>query len=138
MTDTILLDTPIWIWLMLGDKSLGKAALSTIENASICNKLSVSTISLWELAMLERKGRIALGCSVHDWIKKALGFPGLSLANISPKIAIDSCNLPDEFHKDPADRIIVATARTNNRTLITRDTRILDYAESGYLSCLLG
>lgn len=86
--------------------------------------------------MLEARGRIALGASTQDWIKEALATPGLSTATLTPEIAIDSCHLPDELHKDPADRIIIATARKMQLTLVTRDQRILEYGGKGYVNTL--
>lgn len=136
MNKGYLLDTHVWIWLMNGDKSLKKNIIDLIRRSSNQNELFVASITFWEVAMLEARGRIALGSATQDWIKEALATPGLSTATLTPDIAIDSCHLPDQPHKDPADRIIIATARKLQLTLITRDERILHYGEKGYVSTL--
>jgi PIN domain nuclease of toxin-antitoxin system len=138
MNNNLLLDTHIWLWLVIGDKTLKKSAVSTIKKAAQHHSIYISAISMWEVAMLEFNGRIALGCSTGEWIHRALSAPGLSLAALSPEIVVDSVNLPDDFHKDPADRIIVATARKMNLTLLTRDDRILKYSKRGFVNTIKG
>ncbi len=83
--------------------------------------------------MLTQKGRLALGRETGAWLKEALSLPGISLAPITPDIAVDSVGLPGDFHADPADRLIIATARQANATLLTADRAILDYAAAGHL-----
>lgn len=134
--NSLLLDTHTWLWLVLGDKTLKKSTLNSIKKASASHTIYVSAISMWEIAMLEHHHRITLGCPIDEWIHKALSNPGIKLAELSPEIVTDSVKLPDHFHKDPADRIIVATARILDLTLVTRDKRILDYAAQGYLNTL--
>lgn len=138
MNNSLLLDTHIWLWLVIGDKNLKKSAVAIIKNAAQHHTIYISAISMWEIAMLEHHGRIALGCPTSDWIHRALSAPGINLAALSPEIVVDSVNLPDDFHKDPADRIIVATARKMNLTLMTRDDRILTYSKSGFVNTVKG
>ena len=86
--------------------------------------------------MLASRGRIVLGKSIGLWLKEALADPGPAIDPLSPQIAVESYALPDEFHRDPADRLIVATARVSNSALMTRDQRILDYAARGHLAAI--
>jgi PIN domain nuclease of toxin-antitoxin system len=83
--------------------------------------------------MLEKKGRITLSRSIDEWTKAALTAPGIRLVDLSPEIAIESTRLPGEPHGDPADRIIIATARVLGATLITRDEQIVSYASGGHV-----
>jgi PIN domain nuclease of toxin-antitoxin system len=133
----LLLDTHVWIWLMDGlERELGRRALEEIRATSARGGLLVSAISVWEVAMLEAKGRVRFGLEVGEWVRRGLAAPGLSLAELTPEAALDSARLPGEIHGDPADRILVATARRLGATLVTRDAKILEYASSGYLSVL--
>jgi PIN domain nuclease of toxin-antitoxin system len=138
MNNNLLLDTHIWLWLVLGDKTLKKSSITAINKAAKHHTIYVSAISMLEIAMLESRGRLALGCPSSEWLHRALSAPGLSLSALSPEIVVDSVNLPDGFHKDPADRIIVATARKMNLTLMTRDDRILKYSKLGYVNTIPG
>jgi len=133
----ILIDTHIWVWLMEGNPVLkGSKALTLIEKAVESGLLNVSVISVWEIGMLESKSRITFNIPCMEWIDKALSLPGLHLVPLSPEIAIESTRLPHHFHGDPADRIITATARVNNITLITKDKKILEYGKSGFLKVI--
>lgn len=131
-----LLDTHIWIWFVLGHEKLSKHAHDVIAEASKNSALYLSGISLWETAMLEKKGRIVLQKDCRTWINEALSIPGLTVEPITPEIAVDSTRLPGEFHGDPADRIIVATARSKDATLITQDSKILEYCRNRHVKCL--
>jgi PIN domain nuclease of toxin-antitoxin system len=132
--ELLLLDTHVWLWFALGNADrLGEAARRKIEDAAYQGKLAVSAITLWEIGMLEAKGRIILGAPCEKWVANALKLPGLRLIGLEPEIAIASTRLPGEFHPDPADRILVATARTLDATLVTVDERIISYGKAGYL-----
>jgi PIN domain nuclease of toxin-antitoxin system len=127
----ILLDTHIWIWLMNGDKRVQSTKfLNFIEHNTSQNNILVSIISVWEVAMLESNGKIALPYDCLDWVKKALRAPGICLTMISPQIAVESTRLQGSFHGDPADRILIATAKDRGATLITSDKNILSYAKN--------
>ncbi len=132
----LVLDTHIWIWLASGDGELLASALKIIEQSAKSASLLIPAISVWEVAMLESRGKISLDKPVRQWIQDALTGPGLTLAPLTPEISVDSCALPGGFHKDPADQIIVATARVERATLVTRDSRILAYGKRGYVEVL--
>lgn len=70
------------------------------------SELGVSTISCWEVAKLVEYGRLKLPCSLEEWMRQALSYPGIQLLELTPYIAINSTQLPGDFHKDPADQII--------------------------------
>jgi PIN domain nuclease of toxin-antitoxin system len=88
---------------------------------------AVASISLWEFAMMVAKGRIELKITAEQWLDYATHKTGIHLFELTPKVAVESCELPIPFHGDPADRIIVATARIKGATLLTKDRKILDY-----------
>jgi PIN domain nuclease of toxin-antitoxin system len=124
----IILDTHIWIWWSQEDSQLSAYQRDAIEDARI-DGVGVCTISLIEIARLVQKGRIILPKLIHEWFDIALAQQGVILISITPEIAIDAANLPGSFHKDPADRIIVATARAYDCPLVTADKEILAYPE---------
>lgn len=133
----IVLDTHVWIWMVEGDdQNLNRAAIDEIEAAARGGPVHVSAISVWEVAMLEVRGRIRLARPIGSWIDAALTLPGIRLLPISPEIAVDSANLPGSSHGDPADRILIASARSLGGRVATRDQRILDYAEEGHVGAL--
>lgn len=129
----IVLDTHALVWTVEGDPRLGQAASKLIDGESTSGRILVPAISLWEIAMLVAKQRLALGQDVRTWIDGVICLPGIEIADLLPHISIDSGSLPGSFHPDPADRIIVATARHYQATLITADWQILDYAAQGHL-----
>lgn len=99
---------------------------STLEAAEKTG-LAVSVISCWEVAKLVELGRLSLPCPVSDWLQQALSYPGVRLFELSPRVCEESTQLPGTFHRDPADQIIVATARVLDVALATVDARILAY-----------
>ena len=133
---TLLLDTHIWIWFMLADAALAISGRTAINRAAASGQLRIAAISVWEAAFLASRGRIALGRPLAQWISEAVSAPGLSIEPLLPQIAVEACSLPEAFHRDPADRLIVATARVANATLMTHDRRILDYAARGHLTAI--
>jgi PIN domain nuclease of toxin-antitoxin system len=132
----ILLDTHAWIWLFNGSTELSKDVIEQIDLAGNRGKVFISAISVWELSMLAAKNRVNLSKPIHQWVKDSFSQPGVNLSSMLPEIAIESSFLPGEFHGDPADRIIVATARMSSLILLTRDQKILSYGEQGYVNCL--
>ena len=120
----IVLDTATWIWRASDPKRLTTSARRAIDQAE---RALVSAISVWEVAMLVAKRRIQLDRRVEQWVDIALALPGIQLAPLEPAIAVRSTKLPGEFHPDPADRIIVATALENAVPIITPDDRIRSY-----------
>ena len=81
--------------------------------------LGISAISCWEVAKLVERGRLVLPCPVEDWLERALDYPGVVLLELTPRVCVESTQLPGEFHRDPADQIIVATARVHDCPLVT-------------------
>lgn len=102
--------------------------MKIINKASLNNSIYISAVSVWEIGMLEAKKRIILNCPILDWITNAINAPGVNLLELEPHIAIESCNLHN-FRGDPADRIIISTARNHGLTLITKDKQILQYGK---------
>ena len=127
----LVLDTHAWIWLMEGDARIAPPARRIIERCATDGELLVSSISPWEVGMLEAKGRITFDQDCIDWVRDALSAPGIRLAPATPEIAVASTRLPGDFHGDPADRIITATARAHACPLVTADAAIIRYAQSG-------
>lgn len=132
--ELVLLDTHVWVWLVEGHTRLaGSKSLAFIEKAAKFDAIRVSAISPWEVGMLESKGRLSFPMSCLDWVEQALRAPGLFLAPLTPAIAVESSRLPGGFHGDPADRILVATARKLGATLITDDAKIREYGKHGHV-----
>jgi len=132
-----ILDTHVWIWMVVGDRTaLSPPAIEAIKGSAKQGAVRVSAISVWEVAMLEAKGRISLSRSLDDWVQAALHVPGIQLLPLSPEIAIESRRLPGAPHADPADRILMASARHLGGRLATCDREILNYSESGQLNVL--
>lgn len=132
-----LLDTHVWVWLLNGNVQIQKSSIfKNIINASKSSDLNISAISIWEIAMLETKGRITFSTGISDWVEKALKAPGLKLIPLLPSISIDSTRLPGAFHGDPADRIIIATARYLQCPIITADKKILKYSSKGLIKAV--
>tara|TARA_B100000686_G_scaffold205193_1_gene212006 strand:+ start:247 stop:675 length:429 start_codon:yes stop_codon:yes gene_type:complete len=132
-----LLDTHIWIWWMIGaDPLRSSPARERIARAIDEESARVSVISVWEVGMLEAHKRISLTVDVETWTRQALSSPGLSLAPLTPDIALASSRLPGEIHGNPADRMLIATARSLGATLVTRDRRILKYSQAGHVTTL--
>lgn len=129
----LLLDTHIWIWLNNGSPELKSKSIAEIDHAAQKGELFISAISVWEVATLVFKKRILLRTSIHDWVEQALSQPGIELIPLLPNVSVESTLLPDGFNADPADRIIVATARVKLLTLMTRDTNIQHYAKMGFI-----
>ncbi len=122
----ILLDTHVWVWWVHGDVSL-PTPLRSLLDVSEESGIAVSAISCWEVAKLVERGRLVLPCPVFDWLRQALGYPGVRLVELTPRICVESTQLPGAFHRDPADQIIVATARVLAVPLVTVDGKILAY-----------
>ncbi|NER03803.1 MAG: type II toxin-antitoxin system VapC family toxin [Okeania sp. SIO3C4] len=121
----IILDTHIWIWWVDENPKLSPQNLEIIE-ANKVSGLGISIISCWEIAKLVEKNRLTFECSVEEWLKLALNYPGVQLLELSLQIIIQSTRLSG-FHADPADQIIVATAKVHNSLLVTQDQKILNY-----------
>ncbi|WP_319422313.1 type II toxin-antitoxin system VapC family toxin [Pleurocapsa sp. FMAR1] len=123
----IVLDTHIFVWLNQNDPRLTNYHRQVIEKEREYG-LGISTISLIEIARLVSAERIILPLPIQEWFEIALSQEGIILISITPAIAVEAQTLPGDFHKDPADRIIVATARVSNISVVTVDKKILDYS----------
>lgn len=120
-----LLDTHVLVhWIAGGE--LSKPHRRVINKATEESPLWVCDITLWEIAMLFERGRIDLDLPLRDWLERATAPPLVQRTSITPAVAAEVAVLPDSFHRDPADRIIVSTARVLGATLLTRDRRIID------------
>lgn len=131
---SLLLDTHAAIWVSMG-MPVSDNALAALASAKTKREfVYVSPISAWEIGILVRRGRLNLLSKPETWFEQLLAVPGLSLANMAPDILIASSFLPasDEL-RDPADRVLAATAREFGYTLMTRDRLLLRYAEKGHL-----
>lgn len=127
----LLLDTHTLVWSVEDNPRLGAQAKQAINRAAREQRVLVSAITPWEIALLVSKDRLQLGSDVMQWIHAALAKPGVKLAPLEPEIAVASMRLPFEIHGDPADRILVATARHLGATLVTADGRLLELAGKG-------
>jgi PIN domain nuclease of toxin-antitoxin system len=132
----VLLDTCAVIWLANGDP-LASAALAAIVAAGLADGVYVSPASAWEIGMLSkpRAGRDPAPQFLPDpktWFSRVLAGPGIRQAALTPEIAIDASYLPGDMHGDPGDRLLIATARHLGMPIVTRDRRIIAYAEAGW------
>lgn len=96
----------------------------------------IPVIAIWELGLLNQKGRIGFREPIEDWVFTSLALPGIRLADLTPEIALLCNRLPGPLHSDPADRIIVATAIERAATLVTRDKALLSYGAEGHVKVL--
>ncbi len=135
--EPLLLDTHAWIWFVTGQaKSFERRTWNAIDRACGRGQCAVSVISVWELGMLTAKGRLTLGLSPGEWVKHAFDNSPISLVPLSPEAALEASYLPGPFHGDPADRLLVATARQLRARLVTSDEKILDYSLRKHLNIL--
>jgi len=136
----LLLDTCALIWLANGDP-LTKTATEAIDHAGRADRVFVSPISGWEIGLLSkprarRSAALRFSPDPKTWFAKALAGPGISEARLTSEIAIDASFLPGELHGDPGDRLIIATARHFGLPIVTRDRRIIDYADAGHVEVI--
>jgi PIN domain nuclease of toxin-antitoxin system len=123
----ILLDTHIWVWWIHNDHRLTDRVRKHIQ-ANEDESIGISVFSCWEVAKLVEVNKLILHCPIDEWMDTALAYPGIQVIELTPEIAIESTRLPGEFHRDPADQIIVATARILDCPLLTVDNKILNYS----------
>jgi len=124
---TYLLDTHTWIWWHVKPSSLSKKVIKIIQDSTCYEELLLSAISPWEFCKLIEKGRLGISCDTQEWLGQALHMPKLRIVPLTPKIAYHSTVLPKPFHNDPADQIIVASAREEGATVLTKDEKIRSY-----------
>lgn len=124
----IVLDTHALVWWVTGDLQLSANASAAISKEQQgAGQILVSAITSWEIAMLLQKGRMALAMDLDEWLAAVEGMDGIRVVPISSRVAVQSVQLPGDFHKDPVDRFIVALAREMNAPLITADDNIHAY-----------
>jgi len=127
----LLLDTHVLVWLVEGINLLGAKARSVLQKAADQGTVLVSAITPWEIALLVSKNRLKFNQDLMPWLQEALVQSEATIAPLELEIAVASTRLPFEMHADPADRILVATARHLGATLVTADRALLDLAASG-------
>jgi PIN domain nuclease of toxin-antitoxin system len=129
MTD-LLLDTHIVLWLSSGDERLGKTTRRTIDTAwKAGGRMLLSSVSVWEIAMLVEKGSIELDLPVDEWVERFLGRPGLEAVALDHAAAARAYRLHHLEHRDPADRLLIASAIGLGCPLVTHDDRIRRFAK---------
>lgn len=136
MNNTLVLDTHVLLWSLLQPKELSDDIKHKINLTQENSQLFLSSISLWEIAMLSFKKRINIYEPIKDFLNSITDINGLAIKDISSEIAAESISLMDDFHGDPADRIIVATAKCLGATLLTRDQKILTWAKLGHIKSI--
>jgi len=119
----IVLDTHAWIWWRADPARLSPAAARLLDGVE---PLALSAVSVWELATLVRRGRVALDRDVRDWVRQALA-GGLALVAPDAEVALAAALLGDAFPGDPADRLIYATAVQGGGRLVSRDRRLASF-----------
>jgi PIN domain nuclease of toxin-antitoxin system len=122
-----LLDTHAWIWWVTEDRRLSTRAKTVIASARGSKDLWLSPISIWELAKKVEKQQLVLDRPLDQWLDDAIAVDGLGVKELDRRVLVDSCALPQPFHGDPADQIVVATARRHGAAIVTKDRRIRRY-----------
>ena len=123
----ILLDTNAWLWWTIRPEGMPGRARSLADAAAGDGALAVSVVSVWEIAVKTALRKLQLGMAAREWVARASRAPGLRILPIDSDIALASAELPPPFHRDPADRLIVALARCLRAPLLTSDRKILEY-----------
>lgn len=123
----IVLDTHVWLWWLHDPTRLSPAADKLIQQEQGSGALIISTISVWEVAVKVQSGKLVIPMEINRWYELARSYPATIIEPLSPLDAIASTQLPGDFHKDPADRIIVSLARRLAAPLLTCDRKIIDY-----------
>jgi PIN domain nuclease of toxin-antitoxin system len=131
-----LLDTCAALWLAAGEPMDGQAMTAIAESARAAIPLQISPVTAWEIGLMARKGRFRSSLSPQRWFERLCTVPGIFVCGLSPSVLLESSFLPGELHGDPADRMMVATAREHDFVLMTRDHALLNYAAQGHLSAI--
>jgi PIN domain nuclease of toxin-antitoxin system len=119
-----LLDTHAWVWWIEQDPRLGDKAIAALDSLPADRRPFLCNISLWEVATLVERGRLTLDVPLREWLDAAAHPRSVRLLPLSPRIAAEIARLPDSFHRDPADRIIVSTSRVHQIPVLTHDDGI--------------
>lgn len=123
----IFLDTHVWVWWVTEDRRLSKKAKVSLEKAAREAGVWISAISVWEVAKKVQKKQLVLDRPLRQWLDQALDITGLFVEELTTTILVESCELPEPFHGDPADQIIVASVRHHKGQLVTKDRKLRDY-----------
>jgi PIN domain nuclease of toxin-antitoxin system len=133
---TLLLDTCAAIWIS-ENAALADSAVEALDRAEDDGEpILLSPITAWEIGLLVAAGRLALPTSPEAWLNRLMQAPPLRLADLTTSVLIASSFLPGQPPRDPADKIIIATARAQNLTVVTRDRHILAYGKAGHVLAL--
>lgn len=125
----VLLDTHVWLWSVEGDaRRIGRRTRQLLSRAESREAIRVSPATVFEVAALHTLGRLRLARPLEQWIRESLDAAGIRMAELSPAMALDAGAIPRDALADPLDRLLVATARALQATLLTSDTRILEFA----------
>ena len=135
-TSSFLLDTHVWFRSQANPGLIRITTRNALAEAAERNAIYASVVSVWELAHHERAGKLNFIDGVAAWVQSALSQPGITLLPYTPEIAIDSVFLPAPMHKDPTDRILIASARIEKLTIVTADKAMLAFARSSGLPFL--
>ena len=137
MSDGVLLDTHALIWIVLG-ASIREEAAAAVMAASVNGGVYVSAATAWELGLIRQKRslEVVIAGDVRGWLSKAVKVTRAQLLSLDVELMIDAGELPDLAHRDPADRMLIATARARDLVLVTRDRAILDYAAAGHVRAI--
>jgi len=119
-----ILDTHAWIWWVQADPRLDRKTIAALDALPADDRPAVCDISLWEVAMLVALGRLSFDEPLESWLEAAADPRSVRVLPVTPAIAANVARLPETFHRDPADRLIVATCRSLGRPLVTRDRAI--------------
>ncbi|HKZ00284.1 MAG TPA: type II toxin-antitoxin system VapC family toxin [Rhabdochlamydiaceae bacterium] len=129
----LLLDTHVWLWVMLGSSFLKKEFVLVVEKKLKTQGVFISPMSIWEIGMLVEKKRIEIEMDVLDWVNQALEVPGINLCPLTPRIAVQSTRLPGNVHGDPVDRLLIATAYEESAILVTCDKKIIEFGAGRWI-----
>ncbi len=136
IVSVILLDTHVLLWLADDDARLGEQARDAVKEAAASRAIVVSAISFWEIGLLMEKQRISMSLPLADFAALVGKMRGIKVVPVNSRIAVESGNLPAGLHGDPGDRLIAATARALACSLLTSDTKLLEYGAAGHVRTL--
>ena len=135
MRQPILLDTCAALWIVA--ESISQATADALsETRGMGFPIYVSPITAWEVGLLARKGRFRSHYAPQRWFERLMNVPDTAIAELTPRVLIESSFLPGALHSDPVDRVLAATAREYGFTVMTRDRNLLDYAREGHMSAV--
>lgn len=129
MSDRILLDTHVWLWMFLDPSRIEGAARERLVASAESDELFVAAISMCEIAAAAKRGRIELKMATQAWFDLTLVDPGVRLFALTPETAAETAFLPEDFHGDPGDRLVAATARVHELVLCPHNEKLLRFGQ---------